>query len=742
LLSIRRFILSCLLAALGALLLSSAASAAECPTYLKSITQANSAPIFAPNGLTFDSSGNLYSTEAQNGEIDKFGPSDEFLTAFGSGELSFGFVRSVAVNNTNGVVYVADSGTAEISVYKPQAGGTYKRIQKVGGIGNFYIYVAVDNSSGPNKGDVYLIGGPEAEENNSEALVFKTNAEGELGESEELNAPPEGFGLYRKVAEYESGLVVDNRNGTLYMTEPEKKALGVYSSSAAFQKRLLGTNTAAKSFEPISVGVDETTGGIWVVDAQHDVVDEISSSGELLCELTGTTKGAFKAPQGVAVRNNAGATQGEVYVSDGKELAVFGIGAAPPEEEFPLTVETTGTGTGTVESTPEGIDCPSECTAEFEEGTEVELTAAAGAGSTFTGWSGACTGTGACKVTMNEAKTVKANFDKAAASLKLTVEKEGNGTVVSSPAGINCGGTCSAEFAEGSKVKLTETPEAGWKFVEWSGGTCAGSTSATCEVTMSSAQTVKAIFEETEAVPLTVVKNGQGTVVSNPAGINCGATCSAELEAGKVTLTATPAEGYELAGWIGCKQTGANTCEVNLIAATEVTAVFLKAGTKGEPGEKGEKGEKGANGSNGTPGTNGATGATGARGANGANGEAGPAGPQGPAGPAGPRGPAGAAGKVQLVKCTTVKQGKRKVQKCTSQLVSGPVSFKATGTSAKATLARNGHVYASGLARRSGGRLSLRLVPLRKLRPGRYSLTLISGSGRHETISTRSFTLS
>ncbi|HEY1450987.1 MAG TPA: hypothetical protein VGF47_08540, partial [Solirubrobacteraceae bacterium] len=107
----------------------------------------------------------------------------------------------------------------------------------------------------------------------------------------------------------------------------------------------------------------------------------------------------------------------------------------------------------------------------------------------------------------------------------------------------------------------------------------------------------------------------------------------------------------------------------------------------------------------------------------------------------GPAGPAGAAGKIQLVKCTTVKQGGKKIQRCTTQLVSGPVTFNATTSSTHAVLARRGRVYASGYARFFHGRLSLRLAPVRKLRPGRYRLTLISGNGRRETIRSESFTL-
>jgi hypothetical protein len=48
----------------------------------------------------------------------------------------------------------------------------------------------------------------------------------------------------------------------------------------------------------------------------------------------------------------------------------------------------------------------------FGVGTKVTLTAAAAAGSRFAGFSGACTGTGSCRVTMDEARDVTATFEK------------------------------------------------------------------------------------------------------------------------------------------------------------------------------------------------------------------------------------------------------------------------------------------------------------------------------------------
>jgi PKD repeat protein len=79
---------------------------------------------------------------------------------------------------------------------------------------------------------------------------------------------------------------------------------------------------------------------------------------------------------------------------------------------YTLTVNVTGDGSGTVTSSPVGIECGADCTEAYEEGTVVTLTAVAEAGSTFTGWAGGgCSGTGDCVLTMNADTTVTATFD-------------------------------------------------------------------------------------------------------------------------------------------------------------------------------------------------------------------------------------------------------------------------------------------------------------------------------------------
>ena len=93
-------------------------------------------------------------------------------------------------------------------------------------------------------------------------------------------------------------------------------------------------------------------------------------------------------------------------------------------------------------SAPAGIDCGADCSESYAQGSVITLTPTPATGSTFAGWSGACTGTGACVVTMNAAQSVTATFDTQTFPLNVTVE--GTGGVSSNPEGIECPTTCTA----------------------------------------------------------------------------------------------------------------------------------------------------------------------------------------------------------------------------------------------------------------------------------------------------------
>ena len=94
-----------------------------------------------------------------------------------------------------------------------------------------------------------------------------------------------------------------------------------------------------------------------------------------------------------------------------------------PTPTFTLTVNKTGSGSGTVTSNPTGINCGSDCSESYPSGTDVELTAAADPGSTFTSWNGGgCSGTGACMVTMTADTTVTADFTAAPSQPDLIIQ--------------------------------------------------------------------------------------------------------------------------------------------------------------------------------------------------------------------------------------------------------------------------------------------------------------------------------
>jgi uncharacterized repeat protein (TIGR02543 family) len=75
---------------------------------------------------------------------------------------------------------------------------------------------------------------------------------------------------------------------------------------------------------------------------------------------------------------------------------------------YTLTVSVTGSGS----VSGSGISCPGTCSGTYTAGTPVALSATPASGFTFTGWTGACSGTGACNVTMSSNQTVGATFTK------------------------------------------------------------------------------------------------------------------------------------------------------------------------------------------------------------------------------------------------------------------------------------------------------------------------------------------
>ena len=243
------------------------------------------------------------------------------------------------------------------------------------------------------------------------------------------------------------------------------------------------------------------------------------------------------------------ATTCTVLMNEAKDVSATFAGGAAGGTGALLSVSVSGAGT----VTGAGISCgngATTCTASPAPNSTVTLTATPAAGSTFSGWSGSCTGTiPTCTVTMTVARSVTAFFSSGSgggATLLLSVSVAGGGIVTGG--GITCGngsGACSANLPSGSAITLTATPVAGATFTGWAGA-CTG-TSTTCTISMTSAKSVSATFTTAGPGTLTITLNGKGAV-SAPGGkcIGTGATktCTQRYAAGtRVTLTAAAATG-------------------------------------------------------------------------------------------------------------------------------------------------------------------------------------------------------
>jgi hypothetical protein len=106
--------------------------------------------------------------------------------------------------------------------------------------------------------------------------------------------------------------------------------------------------------------------------------------------------GPFRTVGGSCNLNNVHVWCVEDYISD---------------QFYQLNVSKSGTGNGTVTSSPAGIDCGSDCNEQYIYDTSVTLTAVAESGSTFNGWSGDCSDGGVCEITIDAAKSVTATFN-------------------------------------------------------------------------------------------------------------------------------------------------------------------------------------------------------------------------------------------------------------------------------------------------------------------------------------------
>jgi len=358
---------------------------------------------------------------------------------------------------------------------------------------------------------------------------------------------PDGTGLvystYLGGSGFDKGLgvVVDSNNdayvtGTTSSTDfptqdPSQQNFGGGNSgqfdSDAFVTEVnwdSGSNTLSLIFSTYlgGAGDEDILGGFVSIDSNENIYvigDTNSTNFPVQAPLNGTVidpslnGGVSKQPICTVKDRNQNPLQ---VVCPDSFVAMYGFNTEG------VIVTFVGSGSGTVTSSPAGMNCTGNpCGGSFPTGTVVTLTAAPASNSAFVGWSGAgCSGTGTCSVLLNSNQFVSVDFNAVSAPLKVTTV--GPGTVTSSPAGIDCPTTCSANFPINSKVTLTAKASSGASFTGWSGA-CSGTGS--CSVTMNQAQAVTATFQgfslsATALSPSSVQPGGsaESTVTVNSVG--------------------------------------------------------------------------------------------------------------------------------------------------------------------------------------------------------------------------------
>ncbi|HEV7493045.1 hypothetical protein [Baekduia sp.] len=285
--------------------------------------------------------------------------------------------ESVAVNDTNGHILVADSGTGLVYDFTSAVDTTPTTWDgtstPAGSFGGASVAVAVDNASG----DVYVAdqahavidkfdsagvqissfgdSSPAADGQLAGTVTpagsFSPASSGTFGiavdqathdlyvldaghqvidvfdstgayQSQISDAAAVTAGLYGCGGAYADGIAVSSSTGHVFVSDSCAVQAFEFDSSGSFVKAWGGSNTPAGSFGGyVSLGIDDTSGDIYISDTGDAVTNAFNASGSYLGQITATPGGSFGA---VA----ADPATGDVYVSDNATAAVGVFGAA------------------------------------------------------------------------------------------------------------------------------------------------------------------------------------------------------------------------------------------------------------------------------------------------------------------------------------------------------------------------------------------------------------------------------
>lgn len=123
-----------------------------------------------------------------------------------------------------------------------------------------------------------------------------------------------------------------------------------------------------------------------------------------------TSNLSWQTYSGSAVNGIFGTPKAENSKPPLSQSSSYSSAPTPPAVYYSLVITKTGDGSGSIISNPPGIDCGNNCNEDFVSGTTITLSAIPSADSSFTGWSGGCSGVGECVITTNNNISVGVAF--------------------------------------------------------------------------------------------------------------------------------------------------------------------------------------------------------------------------------------------------------------------------------------------------------------------------------------------
>ena len=282
-------------------------------------------------GVAIDGNNNVWISEGQGIAEYSAYPSKRRLSEVNDN----GAIYSIALNNSTGYLYAANSAPDTVEVFD-SSGALSATWQTEGSCGS--LSVAVDNSSGPSQGTVYIARSCpkdiQALNADDQPVSFSDTAAPYISANHITGTPTGPGGSVAPLGELTN--IATDGEGNIYAVDREHMVVDEFKPSGEFVRSFSGKSVPGGFSSGLAgVAVDPTNGNVLIADPESHAVDEFSSTGEYLDQLTHFTE----LRGGIAVN-----AEGYVYIADQSAADVFSSNLTLPTISYSKVSSPTPTG--------------------------------------------------------------------------------------------------------------------------------------------------------------------------------------------------------------------------------------------------------------------------------------------------------------------------------------------------------------------------------------------------------------